>query len=295
MKHIKFIIAVAITAISTYIVINSLELKNLKMAFLNSKPHIWVIPATIIYSAAFFLRALRWKIILGVKTTIPRFLPYTLTGFFLNAVLPFRAGEAAKALAVSKRFNLNIATTLSSVIIERWFDLMFFAVTGVLFLSHILNSSIPLILAVITIPLIFIIIKEIQLKMPEKYILKKIVEVVYTLKNSIKNMNPVNTLSITLLSCAIWLLEAINFMVIAEFFDIELNLKKTLMVMFFMATGVALPQAPGYIGTFEGFGMLGFKFIGMENQNIPGFLISLHAFQLGFIIITGGLSFIKIL
>ncbi|MCS7184818.1 MAG: flippase-like domain-containing protein [bacterium] len=296
MKFIKFIISFAITGFFSYIVFKDLNFIKLKAAIIESKPYIWLPIAVVIYYFAFLLRSLRWKIILKIKISAIKFAPYTLIGFFLNAVLPFRAGEPARAIIVAKNFKINITKAITTVVIERWFDIMYFIIIGVIFTSKFIGSNLIILLPPIFLIVTFIMLKKIKFNYNgSNKVIKKLHTIINFINDTISDIDLKKSIYIGLLTIAIWLIEALNFIIISRFFSIMLGVKDTLIIMFFLATGAALPQAPGYIGTFEAFGVFAFKLLNISTGKELDFLIALHAFQLAFIIITGGISFIKII
>ena len=81
--------------------------------------------ATFCATAIFALRALRWQVILEpVAAKIP-FGPLwraTAIGMMVNNVVPARAGEIARAYALTKEAPVPFATALASLAVDRLFD-----------------------------------------------------------------------------------------------------------------------------------------------------------------------------
>lgn len=72
-------------------------------------------------------RALRWKYLLKPiksSTTFIHFFEATMIGYFANNIFP-RAGEIAKAYALSKEEKISKASSLASVVLERILDILF--------------------------------------------------------------------------------------------------------------------------------------------------------------------------
>ena len=81
--------------------------------------------ATFCATAIFALRARRWQTILEpIATKIP-FGPLwraTAVGMMVNNVVPARAGEIARAYALTKETPVPFATALASLVVDRLFD-----------------------------------------------------------------------------------------------------------------------------------------------------------------------------
>lgn len=69
------------------------------------------------------VRAVFWRTLLQEKATFDQVF-FTITeGYLLNNVLPFRLGEVARAFLLSQKARLEFWEVLSSILIERIFDL----------------------------------------------------------------------------------------------------------------------------------------------------------------------------
>ncbi|MEJ2286759.1 MAG: lysylphosphatidylglycerol synthase transmembrane domain-containing protein [Desulfobacterales bacterium] len=87
--------------------------------------YFWVIPAVFICLLSFFLRALRWRIILESSRKIGLWRAYhpMMIGFMINCVLPGRVGEVARPVILQKEEKIPFTTGLATVVAERVFDI----------------------------------------------------------------------------------------------------------------------------------------------------------------------------
>lgn len=69
------------------------------------------------------VRAIAWRAILGGKASPAQTFWAINQGYLLNNIFPFRAGEFGRALLLAQATGLQPARVLSSIIIERAFDL----------------------------------------------------------------------------------------------------------------------------------------------------------------------------
>ena len=97
----------------------------------------WVIPAILLLFAAQGIRALRWQYLFP-RPTRPAYGPTleaTLLGQAVNNVLPARAGEAARVVALNRTSGTSIVEATATVVVERLFDVL--CLLGLLFvLAH---------------------------------------------------------------------------------------------------------------------------------------------------------------
>ena len=97
----------------------------------------WVLPSTGLLFAAQGIRALRWQYLFP-RATRPTYVPAleaTLLGQAFNNVLPARAGEAARVVALNRRAGTSLVEATATVVVERLFDVL--CLLGLLFvLAH---------------------------------------------------------------------------------------------------------------------------------------------------------------
>ncbi len=83
------------------------------------------------------LRALRWKILLSHGVKFSTCFHVLMTGFLLNCALPGRVGEVARPVLMAQKTKNSFPGALSSVLLERLFDLFTLLVVFTLLISWI--------------------------------------------------------------------------------------------------------------------------------------------------------------
>ena len=87
------------------------------------------------------VRGMAWKSILGNKVNFTTAFFGVCEGYFLNNLLPFRAGELARGLFVGRSSGLGTVHVLSTIVIERAFDIAFAASIILLTLPKVVGAS----------------------------------------------------------------------------------------------------------------------------------------------------------
>src|SRR3989442_240674 len=85
----------------------------------------WVVPALGLVGLTVLVRAERWRVLFAPERR-PSFSPTlyaTLVGYLFNNILPARAGEAARIVALNQRSRTSRAEATATVVVERVFDL----------------------------------------------------------------------------------------------------------------------------------------------------------------------------
>lgn len=86
----------------------------------------FVFPLGIFFILAYFLRSLRWKIILSPVEKITAYESFNLcmTNYFINFLIPIHAGELAKSLLLKKMKRTPVSQSLLTVYIDKATDLL---------------------------------------------------------------------------------------------------------------------------------------------------------------------------
>jgi uncharacterized protein (TIRG00374 family) len=101
----------------------------------------WVAAALAIYVSAYVLRALRWRLILRpvARVRVSESFFMLMAGYFVNYIVPVRAGEVAKAFFLKRLKGVPIATSLPTIYVDKLFELL--SVVLVLVLVPVLSLS----------------------------------------------------------------------------------------------------------------------------------------------------------
>ena len=112
------------TVVLMYFAVRGTDLGQVRQAFEESEVW-WLLPALLVLAAAVFLRALRWRYLFehSTRPSVRTVLAAYLVGQLYNNILPLRAGEAARILAVSRGSRTSRAEATATVFIERVFDI----------------------------------------------------------------------------------------------------------------------------------------------------------------------------
>tara|TARA_X000001036_G_scaffold113313_1_gene106163 strand:- start:2754 stop:3674 length:921 start_codon:yes stop_codon:yes gene_type:complete len=122
---LKKIISIGVSLACLYIAFQQVDLQKILAAF--SATNIWyVIIAFIITAITFILRSLRWKTLLNAPRSLNlhHYSSTTHIGYFLNNILPFRAGDIFRAQLLSNHDkDIKLTYLLGSLVGEKIIDL----------------------------------------------------------------------------------------------------------------------------------------------------------------------------
>ncbi|MCX7905777.1 MAG: flippase-like domain-containing protein [Elusimicrobiales bacterium] len=233
-----------------------------------SKINILYIPFFII--STFFellFRTMKWYFILIPITKIPimKLFKFEVIALGINNILPFRMGELAKMILVSKNYNLSKTTALATVFIERLLDTIFLFIIFIWY-SIIGNINIPfitketgvfiIIITTFTIYFLFVysekifktkIFRKIEYKHP------KIHSIILKIKNGgICFKSTKITILIIISGLIQWNFDVLNNYIIAKSLSIQnIDLPKAAITVVAGSLSASIPSMPGYFGNYE--------------------------------------------
>jgi uncharacterized protein (TIRG00374 family) len=277
--------------------------------------------AVIVATCTFPLRARRWRPILDpVAPNLP-FAPLfsaTVIGMMINNVLPARAGEFARAYALSRSTpTVSFPAAFASLAVDRLFDmivmfgLMFLAMLAPEFPSgaEVLNrpvSSYALggialmvgltaaMYAVVLFPshvlsLYELVARRLAPKLEERgrAAVTAIIHGLSVLRT------PGRFAAVFGWTLAHWLCNALAFWIAFRAFRITAPFSAALFLQGLIAIGVAAPQMPGFFGVFELFGQVGLGLYGVRSDTAVAWAIVYHALTYIPITIIGVVYFLR--
>ncbi len=118
-------VAVLVTVVFGYLAVRGVH-PAVAWEALKSAQLWWLLPSFALLALGIFIRAVRWHSLFAPETR-PRLPPVVgalLVGQLFNNVLPLRAGEPARIVALNRRTAVPMAEALGTAAVERAFDVL---------------------------------------------------------------------------------------------------------------------------------------------------------------------------
>ncbi len=269
-RCLRIIIGILFSAVFLWLSMRGVQMSEVLEA-LRSAEYVLLLPAMTAVTVSFFVRGLRWQIILRAiqKVSTRHAFSATMIGFMANNVLPMRAGELLRAVVIGRQEAISRSAALATIVVERLFDVIALLVVllisaGGYELPPELRQGIWIISAATGVVLVvFGALAHSRTRLGRRMqrlpggrtrlglrfghfldsfqeglgVLRSARQVVYTL----------------LLSGLVWGSFVIVYHYSLAAFDLALPLRAPLLLLGIVSIGVMLPSAPGYIGTMQGF------------------------------------------
>ena len=277
--------------------------------------------ATFCATAIFALRAGRWQAILEpVASKIP-FGPLwraTAVGMMVNNVVPARAGEIARAYALTKEAPVPFATSLASLAVDRLFDaIVLLLLAALALLDPALSAGETLagqslgsfavgattIVALLVLALYALVFFPTQLLRLFELFARRVSptieergsRVLKTFMNGLSVLrSPGRFAAVLGWTLAHWLLNALGFWLAFKAVGITAPFSAALFLQAFIALGTAVPALPGFFGVFEYMSVQGLAVYGVGQEQAATWAIGYHLFSFVPITVIGAYYFARL-
>jgi glycosyltransferase 2 family protein len=259
----------------------------------------WLVPVIPILALAFFLRAVRWQSLYAPGRK-PRLVDVTralFVGYLFNALLPVRAGEAARVFALRRRGGASLAETTGTVVVERAFDVL-----SLLFLLFLMLPWLPALgwtTAAATLAIGFTMAIAVTVAVLLLWG-ERLVEAAVRLLERIPVFSQRNLAGLadqilaglaglrapgiaivafgwTMLS---WLVVGLGYWLLMFAFDIDVSPLAGLLVVIAIGLAMILPSSPAALGVFEGATVIALAAYGIDESAALSYALVLHALSI---------------
>jgi glycosyltransferase 2 family protein len=269
----------------------------------------------------FPLRALRWRPILdpiAPGLPIARLWSATAIGMMINNVVPARAGEFARAYALSRSTpQVPFPAAFASLAVDRLFDavvvllLMFGAMLdpafprGATFMDRPVASyatfflmvtlaGIAVLYAVVLFPAAVLRAYELVARRLVPKFEARGRDALVSLANGLSVLRtPRRFVAVFGWTVLHWLVNALAFWIAFRAVGIDAPFSAALFLQGIIAIGVAIPQAPGFFGVFETFGKYGLGIYGVAPDAAVTWAIGFHFLSYVPITLIGAWHFLR--
>lgn len=248
---------------------------------------------------SYYVRAIRWGYIINDSSIELKFLySSSMIGHMVNNILPLRAGEVARCYALSKHTDLSKIKILSTVALERLFDvlaivLLFVAISYSRIEFDELEESITT-FTLISIALLIALWAAVVFKNHVRGFFPIIGKALWFLGSGVRSKiskhinsffsgfdvvsNKKNMIVILLLSALYWLVSSFAvYFILYSYIPTEYYIVVVLLAA--LSFGVMIPSSPGFIGTYHLIVILILTRYGWNNTEAASMSIVLHAVQ----------------
>jgi glycosyltransferase 2 family protein len=294
---------VAVTAFFTYLALRDARLSEVKGAFLDSEKG-WLVPAFVVLAAAVFVRAVRWRSLYAPERRPPlgAVTGALLLGYFFNNVLPLRAGEVARVVALNRAAGTSRVESAAIVVLERAYDLVTLLVLLFVILPWLPDvgwlraAAVLLGVLLVGVTAAAAVLARFGTR-PFELVLRPLARVVGPERAEWGALNlgrgltglrrPRIALGAAFWTVLSWLLVGFSAWLVLLGFDLGLSPLAGLFVVITTNLALVLPSSPAAIGVFEAATLLALDAYGVTRSEALSYALVLHALNFLPFIVAG--------
>lgn len=288
-----------VTVVCMYFAVRGVALEDARAALAGSDL-LWLAPTLPVFAVAVALRAVRWWSVFAPDQRPPmRAITYALLiGYFFNNILPARAGEAARVIALHRRAITSRAETVGTVVVERLFDVL--ALLVVLFAAYPWLPEVTwlraaaifgaLVVAVL-LALVFVVARYEEravqrLLSPLRRIRREGVaeRLEAAALNATRGLVALRSPRVALrgmaLTIASWVVLAVSFWILTHAFALHLPLAAGILVTVAVNLSLVLPASPAALGVFEAATVVALRAFDVPHAEALSYALVLHLLNL---------------
>lgn len=295
---LKFLVSLVVSLALVYFSFKDLEWKPFLVTVMSI--NYWLLLAGgIILVFSNVIRAARWRILLSPQKTIKRkhLFEATMIGYMGNNILPFKLGEVLRAVVVSKRHGIKVSGVGASVVVERGLDMFSFLILAAIYGLLVPSFETAKLLSALGLSAILVVIvfgfwvnkhhdrffnriEKWSQKLAEDGHPKRGEHLMSIFKGLATIWRMPKPMHVIIQTLFLWFLYfLVTFAGLAAFnFGLSMLelLEISIILLIFTTLSLAIPAAPGYVGTYHGAVLAALLLFNIENDQAMAFAIVLH-------------------
>jgi len=252
------------------------------------------------------LRSYRWGVILKPIMSIDQGSLFSVTcvGFLAVVAIPARIGELARPYLISAKTGVSMSSAVGTILVERVFDGL--SILAIFFVVVLLMPLPPWLirgsLFFLLITLLFLVLMTLLIlrreasltfldpllrRLPERWRLRVVV-MIHNLIDGFKIIPDIRSMGyVALLSIAIWVINATVMYIFFFAFGFDLPFAAALVLLIIIILGIAVPTAPGFVGNWHFFCILGLGLFGIHKADALAYAIVHHFLSISTVALLG--------
>jgi len=301
----KVIAGLALSALLVWLSIRGIEFRGVIDGFRTIRCW-YLFPAVAAMFLMQLLRSIRWGVILRPIEKVDQLSLFSVTsvGFLAIIAIPARMGELARPYLITKKSRIPMSSALGTIFVERVLDsltvliiavvALFFAAlppwlvrSGVLFLLVTLGLFAVMVRMMVRREATLRILAPLIGRLPVRYAgtVNRLID--HFIEGFRIVVDPALLLLVSLLSIVIWFVDVLAIYLLFLAFGLHLPVAAAFVLMIILIIGIAIPTAPGFIGNWHYFCILGLGLFGIPKTDALTFAIIYHALSIGIVILLG--------
>jgi uncharacterized protein (TIRG00374 family) len=261
--------------------------------------------AAVFVCLSFFLRSLRWRILLNAEENLGVGTVFcaTMAGYMGNSFLPARAGEVVRTLVISGRSSLSKTYVLTTALSERLMDVIALVLWGSLILLGVhakpdwmggvarTMATVAGLGAVViaVVPHTGGLCQNVLRGLPLPHALRdRLIELADQVLLGLRAFHHTGRfLSFAALTVVIWVSDGVGTMVAARSLNLPITFSMTMLLLTGLGLSSALPSTPGYVGIYQFVAVTVLVPLGIAKSSALAFILLVQAYGYVALLVLG--------
>jgi uncharacterized protein (TIRG00374 family) len=307
-RRLGYFLTLVVAAIFTYLAVRNVRFSDAWKA-VQASNFWWLLPSLAAFVVATFMRVLRWRSLFapGRRPPLGAVGAATMIGYLFNNIMPARAGEAARVVALTQRAGTPPAEIVGTVVVERAYDVL-----SILIIFFCAAPWLPPVgwfdaaaaFAGVTAALLAVAIWVLAVHgdRPLRFVLRPLARLPRLSVERVERAGVELASGLTglrdrrvaveafLWSIGIWLMSALWAWFVLLAFQPHLGFAAGVLVIVAIGLAMIIPAPPAAVGVFEAAGVLALKAYGISQTDALPFAIVLHVVNFVPFILAGVLT-----
>lgn len=288
-------VGIAVSIVFTYLAVRNVDL-DVFWAGIRESEYWWVAPALAVQLLSVWLKGVRWRFLFspGTRPPLGAATRALFIGYFFNNILPARAGEALRVVALHREAGTSRAEALATAVSERFYDivallvLLFAALPFLPEVTWLRSAGIAaLVVAVGAVALVLALSRYGE--RPVRVLLRPLTLIPRVdegwLERTTQNVTrglaafyaPGLAARAFALTVASWLLLAVSFWLLMLGFDLGTGFGSAYLAMIAMNLALVIPSSAAAVGVFEAAILVALAAYGVDESRALSYAVVLHA------------------
>ena len=299
--NVKTLLGIAVSLLGLYLGFRKFDAAEFMVSLQETNMALFV-AAMLAMVFQIFLRAVRWRLLIQPLKPAPLSDVFgaQMICYFGNHVFPLRFGEILRSYALNKTTGISTVSIFGTVVVERLLDAIFFMIllpiTMLAFFPvwpEWMRWSAAVAVGTLLLLGLLILVFRGKQEVLSSYLHAKLEnsrrqKLVQPIRNFLKGLQTLQHTPqlgrISLMTLIVWVLSIFNVWVTGTAVNVFFSFQNLLLLFFVTSAIIAVPSAPGYVGTYHA-GAIGILlYMGYELSQAQVLAVILHA--VGFISLT---------
>ena len=259
-------------------------------------------------SCTYFLRGIRWKILLSAEARVPIVTAFCaiVVGYLGNYVLPARAGEVIRSVLMARKVSVSTSYVFATAVTERIMDTVTLVLISVVALMSIRNMPVWLLTSAKVMAVVacaglgFVFLAPrfepflrralARVPLPAGVALRLDALLSQFLLGMRSLHSPVRALSFLGLSFPIWIGDGLVAVSAAAALRLNLSVPEGLLLLAALGLASAAPSTPGYVGVFQFVAVTVLVPFGFTHTQALAYIISYQAIIYVVVLVWGSIG-----